>query len=209
MLRIILLLSVLLSFAISPADAADELKIALQPLGKVPADVVEKVRAQLSEIYAVHVEVLPPKELPASAFYRPRERYRAEKLLDWLEANTAATFTKVIGVTTSDISTTKGEVFDWGIFGLGQLGQRPCVISTFRLMRGVPHEKMLQRTQRVAAHEVGHTFGLEHCPTPRCTMNDAEGKVATVDAENGQLCEQCRARVPVAKISPAGASGPR
>ena len=209
MSRIILLLAALLGLAIFPAQAADELKIALQPLGKVPADVVETVRRYLEQIYAVHVEVLAAKELPASAFYRPRERYRAEKLLDWLEANTAATFTKVIGITAADISTTKGEVFDWGIFGLGQLGQRPCVLSTFRLARGVPHEKLLLRTQRVAAHEVGHTFGLEHCLTPRCTMNDAEGKVATVDAENGQLCEQCHARVPVAKISPAGASDPK
>ena len=200
MRRIIFLLSVLLYF-VSARAGADDLKIALQPLGKVPADVVEKVRGYLEQIYAVHVEVLPMKALPVSAFYRPRERYRAEKLLDWLEANTAATFTKVIGVTAADISTTKGEVFDWGIFGLGSLGQRPCVISTFRLARNVPREKMLQRTQRVAAHEVGHTFGLEHCPTPHCMMSDAGGKVSTVDEETGALCERCRARVPARKTN--------
>ena len=199
MQRIFFLLTALLGFAVAHAGAADEIKIALQPLGKVPADVVEKVRVHLEEIYAVHVEVLPVKELPASAFYRPRERYRAEKLLDWLEANTAATFTKVIGVTAADISTTKEEVFDWGIFGLGQLGRRPCVISTFRLGRGVPHDKLLLRTQRVAAHEAGHTFGLEHCPTPGCMMSDAGGKVSTVDEETGRLCERCRARVPAKK----------
>lgn len=195
------MLCALLGFATARASAADELKIALQPLGKVPADVVDEVRGHLEEIYAVHVEVLPAKALPASAFYRPRERYRADKLLDWLEANTAATFTKVIGVTASDISTTKGEVFDWGIFGLGSLGQRPCVISTFRLARGVPREKMLLRTLRVAAHEVGHTFGLEHCTVPGCMMSDAEGKVSTVDEETGQLCKRCRARVPARKNS--------
>ena len=196
MQRLFILLSALVSFAVTHAPAAEEIKIALQPLGKVPADVVEKVRVHLEEIYAVRVEVLPSKELPASAFYRPRERYRAEKLLDWLEANTAATFTKVIGVTASDISTTKGEVFDWGIFGLGQLGRRPCVISTFRLGRDVPRGKMLLRTQRVAAHEAGHTFGLEHCATPGCMMSDAEGKISTVDNETGRLCDRCRERVP-------------
>lgn len=201
MLRIFFLLSALLNLATVRAAAPDELKIALQPLGKVPADAVEKVRGHLEEIYAVHVEVLPVKELPASAFYRPRQRYRADKLLDWLDTNTTAIFTKVIGITTADISTTKGDVFDWGIFGLGSLGQRACVISTFRLARNVPREKMLLRTQRVAAHEVGHTFGLEHCDTPGCMMSDAGGKVSTVDEETGQLCERCRARVPARKIN--------
>jgi archaemetzincin len=204
MTRIYSLLSALLGFAVAHAAAADEVRIALQSLGKVPADVVEKVRVHLEEIYTVHVEVLPAKELPASAFYRPRQRYRADKLLDWLESNTAATFTKVIGITAADISTTKGEVFDWGIFGLGQLGQRPCVISTFRLGRGVPRDKLLLRTQRVAAHEIGHTFGLEHCPMPGCMMSDAEGKISTVDNETGQLCEHCRVRVPTRKTLQPG-----
>lgn len=200
MQRLFILLSALVSFVVTHAAAAEEIRIALQPLGKVSADIVERVRVHLEEIYAVQVEVLPSKELPASAFYRPRERYRAEKLLDWLDENTAATFTKVIGVTTSDISTTKGDLFDWGIFGLGQLGLRPCVISTFRLGRDVPRGKMLLRTQRVAAHEVGHTFGLEHCPAPGCMMSDAEGKISTVDNETGQLCERCHPRVPAKKI---------
>ena len=194
--RLLIFLFALGSFAVTHAAAAEEIKIALQPLGKVPADVVEKVRVHLEKIYTVHVVVQPATDLPASTFYRPRQRYRAEKLLDWLDANAAADFTKVIGVTTADISTTKGDAIDWGIFGLGQVGQRPCVISTFRLTRGVPREKMIVRTQRVAAHEVGHTFGLEHCATPGCMMSDAEGKISTVDDETGQLCDRCRARVP-------------
>ena len=201
MRRLISLLPLLIGLLLVCEAVADEIKIALQPLGKVPAAVVEGVRSHLESIYAVHVEVQPAADLPGSAYYRPRQRYRAEKLLDWLDANAAAGFTKVIGVTTADISTTKGEVFDWGIFGLGQLGRRPCVISAFRLGRDVPRGKMLLRMERVAAHEIGHTFGLDHCATTGCLMNDAEGKVSTVDNGTGQLCENCRPRVPANLVS--------
>src|SRR5256885_1462186 len=114
------LLAAPLVFAADAPPAAVP-KVALQPLGKIAADVLAETRKSLERLYAVEVVTLPVKDLPASAFYRPRERYRAEKLLDWLHANTDAAYAKVIGVTQSDISTTKGDNVDWGIFGLGAL----------------------------------------------------------------------------------------
>ena len=167
-------------------------RIAIQPLGKVSPDVVAAIEQNLKALYRVEVEVLPQRELPASAYYKPRARYRAEKLLDWLEKETPARITKVIGITSSDISTTKGEVFDWGIFGLGQINGRPCIVSTFRLGRDVPRAKMLLRTGDVAGHEAGHTFGLQHCISPHCMMNDAEGKIQSVDESTRHLCPECR-----------------
>jgi archaemetzincin len=187
--------SLLASAAEAPAGVP-VLKIAIQPLGKVAEDVIKETRKSLERLYEAEVVTLPAKELPAMAYYKPRDRYRAEKLLDWLAANTAAEYTKVVGLTQADISTTKGEIYDWGIFGLGTLGGRACVVSSFRLTRKVARPKMLDRFGKVAGHEIGHTFGLEHCATPGCLMGDAEGKVSTVDNEPGELCEACRKRVP-------------
>jgi archaemetzincin len=167
-------------------------RIAIQPLGKVAPDVIQVIERDLKALYRVEVEVLPQRELPASAFYKPRARYRAEKLLAWLEKETPAGFTKVIGITVSDISTTKEDVFDWGIFGLGEIDSRPCVVSTFRLGRGVLRAKMLRRTGDVAGHEAGHTFGLQHCISPHCMMNDAGGKIQSVDESTHHLCPECR-----------------
>ncbi len=175
-------------------------KIAIQPLGKVNPAFVAQAKQSLEHLYAVEVVILPVKGLPASAYYRPRDRYRAEKLLDWLPANTDAQYAKIIGLTESDISTTKEAILDWGIFGLGQLGGRSCVISSYRLGRKVSRAKLLERLGKVAGHEVGHTFGLAHCPNEGCLMSDACGKVATVDDETGQLCDACRKEVPARTI---------
>lgn len=166
--------------------------VAIQPLGAVDATVVEVVRADVAAFFDVEVQVLDPVPLPASAWYEPRERYRADRLLGWLEG-VGQGADRVLGLTTQDISITKGSHADWGIFGYGQLGGRTCVVSTFRLRRGpAARELLLARLRKVVRHELGHTWGLPHCPTPRCVMEDYAGTIRSVDAEPGLLCVRCR-----------------
>ncbi len=183
---------------ITPAVAVPS--VAIQPLGPVKAVDLARVKAGILALYAVEVEVRPEKPLPKVAYYKPRDRYKADKLVDVLAAETPERFTKVIGLTARDISATKGEIDDWGIFGLGLLGGRPCVVSTFRLRAGKASDEVFQaRLVKVVNHELGHTFGLDHCPTVGCFMQDAGGKIATVDGENGKPCESCAARLPVVR----------
>ena len=133
------------------------------------------------------------KVLPKEAYYKPRARYRADKLLDDLGASVDDKWAKVIGLTHKDISTTNGEHYDWGVLGLGSLGGKPCVVSTFRLRARGANEKLFrQRLVRVATHEIGHTLGLQHCPDKKCNMVDARGSILSVDQGSGTLCAQCR-----------------
>lgn len=189
--------SVLLCLLASIAPALARPCVAIQPLGSVKAADLARAKAGILALYAVDVEVLPEKALPKAAYFQPRDRYKADKLLDVLAAETPEKFTKVIGLTARDISTTKGEIADWGIFGLGLLGGRPCVVSTFRLRAGKASDEVFQaRLVKIVNHELGHTFGLDHCPTVGCFMQDAAGKIATVDGEAGKPCEACAARLP-------------
>ena len=129
-----------------------------------------------------------------------RERYKADKLLASLEGGIDKHFTKVSGLTARDISTSKDAIDDWGIFGLGKLGGRSCVVSTFRLRAGKPTDPVIQaRLMKVVNHELGHTFGLDHCPAVGCLMQDAGGEIATVDGGSGIPCAACAARLPLAK----------
>jgi archaemetzincin len=165
------------------------MSVAIQPLGSMPANSVAAVRRGLESTYGVRVTVLKSVALPKEAYYSPRGRYRAEKLLTFL-ARTPGSYDKVLGLTARDISTTKDGHKDWGLFGLGQMPGKACVLSSFRLKRKGP-KTTNQRLTEVAIHELGHTLGLAHCPTPRCVMADAAGSIKTVDISTGKPCRKC------------------
>lgn len=172
--------------------------IALQPLGDIPAKEVASAQAGILAVYDVTVRMVPKLALPAAAFYPPRQRYRAEKLLDYLGEDHGMKFkpVKIVGLTAVDISTTKDAVEDWGVLGLGTLDGNTCVISTFRLgARKASEAKRIERLIKVVNHEIGHTFGLDHCPTAHCLMEDAKGTITTVDGEDGGFCEACQRRL--------------
>jgi archaemetzincin len=170
--------------------------IAIQPLVCFDTCLVDSVCAGIQRLFPADVYVLPVQDMPGNAFYAPRKRYRAEKILDYLDEHTDTAYTKIVGLTELDISTTKGEHVDWGIFGLGALGGRPCVVSTYRLGKDkVPYEKFVERLVKVVNHELGHTFGLSHCQNTGCLMEDAKGTIKTVDRENGDFCTECREKL--------------
>ena len=100
---------------------------------------------------------------------------------------------KVLALTAVDVSTSKPPHRDWGVFGLGTLGGRSAVISTFRLKRGAKsREHLVFRIATTAVHEVGHMLGLEHCEEPRCVMQDAHGSIRNTDSSTGRPGPACR-----------------
>lgn len=168
-------------------------RILVQPYAPKPpsADDVAAVTAAIAAFYDVPVEVADAVDLPAFAYVKASKRHRAEKLLLHLNAGRPAD-TAVVGLLTSDISTTKGKVDDWGILGLGLIGGGVCVASRHRCARSARSPAVARtRLAKVAVHELGHALGSDHCPTVGCVMNDAKGLIRTVDAER-DLCSFTR-----------------
>lgn len=186
-------------WVLAAAVQADPLPVvAIQPLGPVKQADIRKVKEGITALYAVTVEVLPQKPLPETAYYKPRDRYKADDILDAICRQEPAHAHRIVALTARDISTTNEKSDDWGIMGLGQLGGRACVVSTFRLRKGKAGDALFfARLVKVVNHELGHTLGLDHCPVPGCLMQDKRGKVASVDSESGRPCAGCSGKLPL------------
>lgn len=192
--RALLVCALLFAAARAFAEGASLRRVDLVPLGaELPAADVEAVQGALTALYGVEVRVRAQTPLPKAAWYAPRKRWRADAILTFLDTLPNDGADRVLGLTAADISTTKGEVHDWGVLGLGSIDGRTGVLSRFRCDKSGKLPLLARvRLAKVAVHELGHTLGLEHCPTKGCLMGDAEGKVATADHE-GDLCPRCRA----------------
>lgn len=192
---------------VSPTDnaiAATRAVVILVPLKSFPESLLDTVEASLVAEYDVQVRRHAVEPLPKAAYYSPRRRYRADTLLEHLETFAAdePKTTRVLGLTEVDISTTKGEYKDWGVFGLGYSPGQAAVVSSFRLRRKATAERLEARVQNVALHEIGHTFGLPHCTESGCLMLDAEGGIENTDTSTGHLGSACTAKLE--QLAPLG-----
>jgi archaemetzincin len=163
----------------------DTKKIIVLPLGS------NNTATFINETYKKINEIIPgailraPAALPAFAYYKPRHRYRADSLIKWMN-QMAKPGEVYIGITTIDISTTKGSNKDFGVMGLGYQPGKACVASPFRL-------KDKNQFWKIALHELGHTAGLPHCATKTCLMRDAEGGDHT--AAEKEFCHTCKSKL--------------
>jgi archaemetzincin len=172
---------------------AAQLSIAIQPFEDIDTNQLLSLVPLISKEYNnAKVAILPPLPLPQSAFYKPRKRYRAEKLLQFLDSLNDGSYNRVVGFTKKDISTTKGEYDDWGIFGLGNLNGYSFVVSTHRLKKDGNSSKYQDRLLKIIIHELGHTFGLYHCDWKYCIMTDYKGSIQPLDSQWFHLCAPCR-----------------
>jgi archaemetzincin len=85
------------------------------------------------------------------------------------------------------------------VFGEAQLSARGAVVSSRRLrpeLYGLPEDEPLLRArlETEAVHELGHTWGLLHCPEPTCVMH-ASSYVEEIDLKASRFCADCLAVV--------------
>ena len=155
----------------------------LQPFSGISQQHVQHVYEKFKPVYDT-VIINPAIPLPEQAYYSPRNRYRAKSLLDFLKTRVGRD-TTIIGLTGKDISTTKNNVKDFGIFGVAYRPSNVCMASTFRLNK----RNVQEQFYKVSIHELAHTTGLPHCEEKSCYLRDAKGG-NPLDEETS-FCNKC------------------
>ncbi len=181
-----------LVMAMDPARAAAAKPVVcVQPLGDHDARALPVVARGIRYLYGFEVRTLPARALPDTAWYSPRKRYRAEKILAHLDNHVVpgSGCNLVMGWTSADISTTKGRHQDWGLLGYAWINGPSGIVSSHR-MGGVSRSAMLRRAVKIMNHELGHALGLRH--DAGCLMSDVGGTVKRLDRESGLLCDDSR-----------------
>ena len=101
----------------------------------------------------------------------------------------------VIAFTTSDLWPGDGWNF---VFGYASFRERVGVWSLYRY--GDPNEseeafrKCLARTLKVASHETGHMFSIQHCIAYQCNMQGSNS-LPESDGQPIHLCPECHAKI--------------
>ncbi|QNA44568.1 zinc-dependent metalloprotease family protein [Lacibacter sediminis] len=170
--------------------------VILQPLQFDDTKMLAYLKDSIEKFYPVEIIIADVINFPANSYYKPRNRYRADSTIKWLRQIKPDSARTIVGITNEDVSVNKGAHKDYGVMGLGYKPGKSCVVSTYRLGKTATSQKHFQqRLFKVVVHEMGHNFGLHHCPTETCIMVDAEGQMK-LDREKN-LCGNCRRKLQI------------
>jgi archaemetzincin len=165
--------------------------IALVPVGRVERGHLESLAQGLAS--RLHVACwISPDGLEGEFAYNPvRGQYHSTEILRRLLQDQHVESWRILGVTDADLYI---PILTF-VFGEAQLGNAGALVSTHRLhpeFYGMPKDPQLlqARLLKEAIHELGHTFGLHHCPDYLCVMS-ASHSVERIDLKHADFCPAC------------------
>jgi archaemetzincin len=170
----------------------DQKKIILLSCGPFDRDFLKKVAVATEAEY--HYPVISEEcHLDLNPFYNPsRRQYDGNRLIRNLPLNTKSEYSKLVGLFRVDLYI---PILTY-IFGQAILGEKSAIVSVYRLRNELyglkqDEELLLSRTVKEVIHELGHTFGLIHCPVHTCVMHSST-YVEEIDLKSAALCHSCR-----------------
>lgn len=138
--------------------------------------------------------------LDISNFYNPgRRQYDANMIMKAVSDRLPPGYTKAVSMVRVDLFI---PILTF-IFGQATLNGSLAIASLYRLrneLYGLEKNELLlaERFRKVILHELGHTFGLVHCPNPVCIMRSST-YVEDIDQKEIHFCRTCRNELEVSK----------
>jgi archaemetzincin len=169
------------------------MKIKLKPLGNIADDIMQELKDRVGGIFHCPVEMEAGINDLSRAYNSERKQYFSSKLLASLRKNEQDE--RVVGITDIDLYVPRLNF----VFGEADTASGTAIVSLCRLQQEyyglAPDEKLLlKRATKEIAHELGHTFGLGHCPNNQCVMHFSNS-LADTDLKEAYFCNMCRPKI--------------
>jgi len=170
--------------------------ISLLPVGRLDRALLEPLAEGLTQRLRVACSIQPDGLEAEFAFNPLRRQYHSSEILKKILRKHPEADLKVLGVTDMDLYI---PVLTF-VFGEAQLADGGAVVSAHRLRQefyGLPADPELlhERLLKESLHELGHTFGLRHCPDYTCVMSASHG-VERIDLKQAEFCLACAQALP-------------
>lgn len=174
-----------------------EKKLYIIPIGEIEAEALAYLQNNISQIFSIDCQVLNAIAVPPEAYDSRRGQYYSPIILQKILDSAPAAYHRILGVIDVDLYV-QGLNF---IFGQADLQHGITIISIARLRQeyyGLPPDKKLfyLRMLKEAVHELGHTYGLDHCTDFHCVMYFSNSLQDT-DRKGVDFCRKCKGKLKI------------
>ncbi len=157
-------------------------EICIQPVGEVENELLAYLKSGLERVFLYPCRIAKPIAISEASYNPRRGQYNAVALLKEMVKSMPKRRGKLLGVSEVDLFVPDMNF----VFGVAM--GNTAIISLYRLRNG--HDVLRQRALKEAVHELGHTFGLGHCPDIKCVMHFSNSIVDT-DIKDTDFCMNC------------------
>lgn len=169
--------------------------VSIAPIGTVDAGLLDSLAQELKGYFSCSTRIEKNMTVLEESFDIRRGQYLSTPMLEMLQRARPGQSARILGVIDRDLFVPRLNF----VFGEASIFGGAAIIALPRLRQefyGLPSDRDLftLRALKEAIHELGHTFGLDHCGAPMCIMHFSNS-LADTDIKGPGFCGICGERL--------------